>query len=138
MNCQLCQKEFEAYREGKLTPDIRNQIESHLKTCYECNEIYRLQILADRVITEEKELHVNPFLATRVMARIENEEAAGARPAPQIFRPVLIAISMATAVFLGVTIGNISADRTGSKAIPVELALIDDVRLESLEMLSNE
>ena len=121
-----------------MAPGMKNQIKSHLGTCKECSEIYRLEILTDRVIDYEKKMQVNPFLSTRVMAQIEDEETAGARQTRQILRPALIALSMAAAVFLGVTMGNISAGRTNGKVIPVELALIDDAGLESLYLLSNE
>jgi len=138
MNCQLCREGLNAYREGNMAPGMKNQIKSHLETCKECSEIFRLEILTDRVIDYEKKMQVNPFLSTRVMAQIEDEETAGARQTRQILRPALIALSMAAAVFLGVTMGNISAGRTNGKVIPVELALIDDAGLESLDLLSNE
>ena len=121
-----------------MAPGMKNQIKSHLETCKECSEIFRLEILTDRVIDYEKKMQVNPFLSTRVMAQIKDEETAGARQTRQILRPALIALSMAAAVFLGVTMGNISADRTNGNVIPVELALIDDAGLESLDLLSNE
>ena len=138
MNCQLCREGLNAYREGNMAPGMKNQIKSHLETCKECSEIFRLEILTDRVIDYEKKMQVNPFLSTRVMAQIKDEETAGARQTRQILRPALIALSMAAAVFLGVTMGNVSAGRTNGKVIPVELALIDDAGLESLDLLSNE
>ena len=36
MNCQLCQKELDAYRDGKLPRDMMTQVESHLKACEAC------------------------------------------------------------------------------------------------------
>ena len=36
MNCQLCQKELDAYHGGRLSGDMRTQVEAHLKLCAEC------------------------------------------------------------------------------------------------------
>ena len=74
MNCQLCQKLLDAYRDGKLSNDMRTQVEAHLKLCAECAESYRIQLLADRVINQEKEIHPDNYLTARIMARIENPE----------------------------------------------------------------
>ena len=41
-----------------------------------CRRCYKLQILADKVMNQEKELQPDPFLATRVMARIDNLEGS--------------------------------------------------------------
>jgi predicted anti-sigma-YlaC factor YlaD len=141
MNCQLCQKNLDAYHEGRLSPDIRNQVESHLKTCDSCRQIYNAFVLADMVIDMEKKTDADPFLATRVMAVIENLETAGHENEPGFFRvlkPALIAASMAAAVFLGVLAGNLSRPAGNMAEIPVELALINDAVLESIDFLSIE
>ena len=64
MNCQLCQKESDAYREGRLPGDMKTQVEAHLRICIKCSESYQLQTLADKVINHEKELLSDPFLVT--------------------------------------------------------------------------
>lgn len=138
MNCELCKQEFDSYIDGKLSDDLKNQIDAHLLICSDCKEFYRFQILAGRVIAAEKELEVNPFLATRVMAEIEKRESRSVRSVPNVLRPVLITISMAAAVFLGVIMGSIPQNNKFRKTIPVELALIDDTRIESIDLLSNE
>jgi predicted anti-sigma-YlaC factor YlaD len=141
MNCQLCQKESEAYLGGGLPSVTRTQVEDHLGECKDCAEYYNLQALAESVINSEKELLPNPFLQTRIMARIEELEISTNRVIPvyvRALRPAIIAISMAAAVFFGVTMGNISKPAAGTDEIPVELALIDDSRIESVDVLSNE
>lgn len=141
MNCQLCQEIMDAYREGKLPRDITTQVESHLKACERCAGIYRLQILADKVMDQEKELQPDPFLATRVMACIDNLENSGYKPATvfiRMLKPVLATASIAAAIFFGIMLGNLSRPATSREAIPVELALIDDAAIESVNILSNE
>ena len=110
MNCQLCQKELDAYREGRLSDDMRTQVEAHLKQCAECAESYRIESLADSVINQEKVINPDNYLTSRIMTRIENPEETGYRtisPFRRILKPALIMTSMAAAIFVGVLIGNI-------------------------------
>ena len=141
MNCQLCQKELDAYRGGRLPDDMRTQVEAHLKLCAECAESYRIESLADSVINQEKEISPDNYLTSRIMARIENPEETGYRtisPLIRIVKPALIMTSMAAAIFAGVLIGNIYKPSVRDISRPVELALIDDVAIESVDILSNQ
>jgi len=141
MNCQLCQKELDAYREGRSPADTRTQVETHLRECKKCADSYYLQTLAERVINKEKELLPNPFLQTRIMAQIENLKTFHNRTTPAYMRalkPVIIATSLAAAIFFGVIMGNIYKPSGSAQAIPVELAMINDATIESVDLLSNE
>lgn len=141
MNCKSCQKELDAYREGSLAPGMQSMIRAHLEECRECAGIYKLELLAGRVIDQEKAMESNPFLATRIIAQIDNLEKAGIKSSPVfsgILKYALLMISVAAALFLGVLIGNIHTPSAGTDEIPVELALMDDAGIESLDMLANE
>jgi len=142
MKCQLCQKELEAYHEGLLPEGTKAQVELHLSNCKECSEILQMLILADKVMSEEKSVQSNPFLSTRIMAGIEALEQAQASvqgiPAYQrLLKPVLISISVAAAIFIGVFAGNIYSPHQTLKAVPVEMAYMNDAALESVSMFSN-
>lgn len=120
---------------------MMTQAESHLETCDSCKRIYNIQLLANRVMNSEKGTVVNPFLATRVMTGIETLENAGYEKESfnvRILRSALITISLAAAVFFGIVLGNLSRPDVNSNKIPVELALINDAFLESVNILSNE
>ena len=141
MNCQSCQNELDAYREGKLPRDMITQVESHLNACKTCAWIYRLQILAERVMDREKEIEPDPFLSTRIMARIEYPEESGYKTSTllkRVLKPVLGTASIAAAILLGIMLGNLSHPAETSEAIPIELALIDDAAIESINLLSTE
>ena len=141
MNCQLCQTLSDEFREGKLPDDTKTQVEDHLATCKECAESYKMQVLADRVINQEKELLSNPFLITRIMEQIENPETLHHQTVPvyrRVWRSAFITASVAAAIFLGVLIGNINKPVVAKYHIPLELVLIDDATIESLNILSNE
>lgn len=141
MNCQLCQKELDAYREGTLPEGIRIQVENHLGDCKECAESFRLLSLSDKVMNEEKRLLSNPFLVTRIMAGIEGLEQIHERdhriPAYQkVFKPVLISVSIAAAIFIGVLAGSAYLPEQSSDRIPVEMTYMNDAALESVELFS--
>jgi predicted anti-sigma-YlaC factor YlaD len=141
MNCQSCHKEFDAYREGKLSDDMRVKVEEHLLSCAECKELYALQLLVEKVVSIEKALAPEPYLLTRIMAQIENREEGVSKimsPFKRVLRPVLIMTAMAAAIFAGVLVGNIYKPSNKVISMPVELALMDDVAIESVNILSNE
>jgi predicted anti-sigma-YlaC factor YlaD len=141
MNCQLCQKELDAYREGKLHDDMRTQVEAHLRQCAECAESYKIQSLADSIMNWEKAISPDNYLTSRIMVRIENPDEAGhstISPFIRILKPALIMTSLAAAIFAGVLIGNIYKPSPRETSRPVELALIDDIAIESVVVLSNQ
>jgi anti-sigma factor RsiW len=141
MNCQLCQEESDKYFEGKLSDDFRIQVESHLEQCTECAESYRIQSIADSIINEEKAISPAVNLTARIMDRIESMENTGrkiSKPFMRVLQPALIITSMAAAIFIGVLIGNIYKPSGTIISRPVELSLIDDAAIESVDILSNE
>ena len=92
-------------------------------------------MLAEKLISEEKLLKVNPFLSTRVMQEIENQEVLTQKWIPGILKPALVVLSVAGAIFLGVLMGSIPAVNRGIRPVPLELRLINDARLDSVDML---
>ena len=141
MNCQSCQRESDNYREGKLSGDLRIEVDTHLHLCAECSEIYRIESIADRIINNEKTVSQTINLTARIMDRIENIEDTGNKfslPYRRVLQPVLIITSLAAAIFTGVLIGNIYKPSITGNSRPVELALIDDATIESVYILSNE
>lgn len=129
-----------AYHGGKLPPDMRTQVESHLASCNECRSIYAADIVVSRVIDLEKEQGSNPYLASRIMSAIEAQnESTGIIPTRgRILKPVFLTLSLAATVFLGIVIGNIPGSGTMANDLPLELTLIDDASIESIDFLLNE
>lgn len=140
MNCKTCQDHLDSYLSRNLPPEISSEVESHLGKCESCAAAYRLMLLAGMVIENEKEKVSNPFLKTRIMAAIENIETAP-QAAPEfsrVLRPVYITAALAAALLYGIVAGNILHPSGKRSAIPVELAMINDAAIESVELLSNE
>ena len=141
MNCQLCQNEFDAYREGKMPDGTRIQVEKHLKSCSVCTESFHLLVLANKVMDAESKVQSNPFLVTRIMSGIEEmEQKSGSYdPIPafqRVLRPILISVSLAAAIFTGVVVGSLYLSTESVQRIPVELSYMNDAALESVNLLS--
>jgi len=141
MNCQLCQKELDAYRKGTLPEGIRVQVETHLGECKACAESFQLVSLANKVMDAEKEIESNPFLVTRIIAGIEeleqNRESYQRVPAYwSILKPALISVSIAAAIFIGVLVGNIYLPTQSINKLPVEMTYMNDAALESVDLFS--
>lgn len=131
---------MEGYRGGTLPEDIMTQVKSHLEVCSSCADLYRMMVITDRVIIGEIDTEADPFLATRVMAHIasRDEKSAQASLFSRVLRPAVITLSMAAALFTGITLGSLSQPLAGDNLIPEELALSDDSALESIEYLIND
>jgi predicted anti-sigma-YlaC factor YlaD len=141
MNCQSCQKESDKYREGKLSDDLRIQVESHLKLCSDCAESFRIQAMADNIINNERAIEPENDLTARIMERIERLEVNDYKITNSfmiVLQPALIITSIAATIFIGVLIGNIYKPAGTVISRPVELSLIDDATIESIDILSNE
>ena len=141
MNCQLCQKELDAYQEGILPQGIRIQVESHLRECKVCAESFQFMGIANKVMEDEKSMQSNPFLVTRIMANIEELEHTreSLRHIPffhRLLKPVLIAVSVAAAIFLGIMEGNFNTPTQPANKLPVEMTYMNDVAIESVDLLS--
>lgn len=143
MNCNLCKQELDAYREGRLPEGMRTQVETHLALCSDCSAIYQMEILSNRVMDTEKQVQSNPFLATRVMTGIEameqRSESYERIPAYQkALKPVLVSLSIAAAILVGIFAGSIYQPAKQAPGIPVEMAYINDAALESVDYLATK
>jgi anti-sigma factor RsiW len=143
MNCKFCKQKLVEYIEGKLPVDVKVQIEQHLLDCNECAEELKIISIAEKTIDNEKAIESNPFLITRVMAGIEEIELRKIEkqsvPAFQkVLQPILITVSLAAALFIGIIAGNLYHTKQTVSDVPTELAYMDDASLESINLLANE
>lgn len=141
MNCQSCQRESDYYLKGSMPYEERMQVEEHLRTCSECNKEYRMLILADRVINQEKEELSNPFLTTRIMAMIDNSDILPDEKKSYYHRalkPAILALTFTTSVLTGILIGNIYEPVGNRDKIPYELTIVNDASIESVDLFLEE
>ena len=143
MNCQQCLQNVDAYIEKRLPENKIAEVKKHLEVCSACSELVFFGEIAEKVITEEKALNVNPYLAVRVMTQINISKLSekGYKSIGSftgILRPFLVAASITVAVFLGIIGGNNYQPKSSSNDIPEEMVYINDANLESLDLLINE
>lgn len=81
----------------------------------------------DEFIRRAKETVPNPYLSTRVMAKIEGLEKVERRKSP-LWQALALAASMAAVAFLGVSIGNSYVESGTSERI----LNINDRQIENL------
>lgn len=136
MDCNNCRDMIDDYLEGKLAEAQQSAFESHLQSCSECAELLRVQRLSDSVIKYEKSLSPGFFLTEKIMAGIE-KPGESETVFTRILRPALLTLSVAAAIFAGVMIGSIYKTSPGYQ-VPVELTLMNDIQIESLDILASE
>ncbi|MFN8255631.1 MAG: zf-HC2 domain-containing protein [Bacteroidales bacterium] len=139
MNCESCKSELEAYREGRLQEGMTLQVKAHLESCVECYTFFKFETLVEKIINEEKGLHPNPFIGTRVVEQLETMEKKINYPVyPKVLKPVFITASIFIAVFVGIIAGNLYQTPSANSQIPYEIRYIDDTSIESVELLAND
>ncbi|HLN20889.1 MAG TPA: zf-HC2 domain-containing protein [Bacteroidales bacterium] len=137
MECRQCREKIDDYIEGRLEADERLSFREHLDSCSKCREHFNIHLLADRIIAEEKNSEPGFYLTDRIMTGIENAKEQPSSPVIRILRPVAVTISVAAAIFAGVVIGSING-KSNKKTVPMELSLMNDRNIESLDVLSAE
>ncbi|MBN2482099.1 MAG: zf-HC2 domain-containing protein [Bacteroidales bacterium] len=143
MNCKTCKENLDAYLNGSLPEDMIQVMKAHLNGCADCRTYYSTFLLAEKVMHEERQLEPNPFLATRVMAKIEALEEVPAvaqkgNVFSRVWQPFLVTVSVTAAIFIGVMAGSLYNTGQAYGQIPEELVYLDDAAMESLPVLMNE
>ena len=141
MNCTDYQDKFDRYVEGRLTDNLRQEIDDHIENCFECRELLALTELSELVFREEKKIESNPFLSSKIMAQLEDKQRARSESeilSIRVLRPILVAASIILAVILGISVGNMSSSVYLSHQLPDELIYINDAEIESLSLFITE
>ena len=103
MNCKNIENKLIFYIEDKLSDSENLQIRQHLEKCSECSkkaEFIRLSLASIGCQESEK---VNPFIATRILSKIETDKKLSVK---KVLQPVFIAIL----VLFTILLGNFSAN----------------------------
>lgn len=143
MNCKHCQENAKNHQQQLISVDVKNQIKAHLDKCEACQKFYAAFNLTESFVAKENQLRVNPFMATRVMAKIEQlqqatkEQGFGTARVSKL-QPFLVAVSIVFAVFLGVSAGSFYKIEKPANKLPVELSYLDDAAMESLSIFIND
>jgi len=139
MECRLIQSKAEWYLQGNLNPEEIAGFQHHLENCRTCAQFYSLYVIHEKHITVEKATGSSPFLSSRVMAAIEQQDCHGYHLERSLLfkaKPILVAASLLVAVFLGVMAGSLAGSPI--QAAEAELFYLDDASLELVQYLNEE
>lgn len=139
MNCQLYEKEFEAYLHNRLPLEQKLLLEKHLEECTSCSESLFLERLAGSFILEEKMELPDPSLAEQVMLRVMDKKPETGQKMIQatFLRNIVYATSVAAAIFAGIVAGNFYKP-VSEETIPAELSYMDDGQMEAVNLFLDE
>lgn len=137
MDCRYCKDRMDDYMEGKLQKNDEAAFHAHLHTCHECLELYRLQELTEKIIMNERNIVPDYYLTGKIMSKIEGIEDEPDSLLVRILKPAFATISVAAAIMAGVLIGNLP-EETADYSVPVELILMNDADMESVNVLAAE
>jgi anti-sigma factor RsiW len=137
MNCKKCIGIMKAHPGGQIPSDATETFRAHLESCPECTSLFEAIQKAYKAMDEEKMAEFNPFIATRIMAQIEELDTNNTKvKVPvwmQVLRPVLVAASLLLAVWLGTEVGSAYKSDKIVQSDMQELASLNDVVIESLD-----
>lgn len=105
MNCKTISSAAWEYLEGSLSPSEKDAFEDHLSLCTNCRQLISELSKIESVINESKKTTIDPYLATRIIGRIETE--LHQRELPRYFRPILFLrpVMIVVAVLIGTAAG---------------------------------
>jgi predicted anti-sigma-YlaC factor YlaD len=140
MNCSICEIYLADYLDGILPPDLIHEVQNHLEDCVNCKLLYDALLSTNQLIAEEKGVIPSSGLTDRVMVLVQqrNRIVAAETNQPGIFQPLLIAASITIAVLAGIRVGNLYYTTRPAKQVPVELSLMDDFSMESVDMITRD
>ena len=141
MDCLTCQQKMEEFYSGILPGELKKGIRIHLDKCEECKLAYATSALTEKIVAEERKTAVNPFLATRVMAEIEQLGKTEAEYSvwavfKRSFQPALAIATVVTALFFGIVIGNNFSSNYSKSTVPAEAIFMNDAAIESIGLLT--
>lgn len=138
MDCLNCEKHMNYFLEGKLSPDQTAAVEQHMNSCPSCLELHNTLLFVEQLIQKDRRVVPSSGLTDRVMNSIlaENKIIRLETRIQQILQPLLIAASITLAILGGISIGNSYNGNKSAQNVPIELALMDDLSIESFDMIT--
>ena len=136
MKCNIPDNDLFLYADGSLPAERRISVESHINECRECGEFLSFLGKTLEVVNKDKEIRENPFLFTRIMAKLEEEKR------PYWLHSIKNIPSFAfSIVLIGVILGGINLGRLYSgnlsgygNELQEEITYLDDIKQEQIEI----
>jgi hypothetical protein len=135
MNCKSTEKKLIFFIENALPPEDAVLVATHLEHCPDCRA--KLEFLKE-ILSQanmEKTVEVNPFLFTRIKARLEQTEK---HEPGRILKPLAIAAALVMGVFFGILLGQLTMTPKATNSEQEVAYLFQDHQMESMESLLME
>ncbi len=135
MDCKSTEKKLIFFIENALNPEDAVVVAAHLEQCPDCRS--KMEFLKETLsrVNMEKTVEVNPFLFTRIQARLEQTEKHETR---RILKPLAIAAALVMGVFFGILLGQLTMTPNATNFEHEVAYLFQDHQMESMESLLME
>lgn len=80
MDCQKTMENFPDYRNDRLEPEVRADMEAHLRECIACHSQFEAFSVVDAELNRWREIEPSPWLEQKVMARLDTDQGVRRRP----------------------------------------------------------
>jgi len=131
MKCKHIKYRLSAFMDGRVGPDEAAEIEGHLRICPDCGAEWREMRQVTDLLGLLPDAAPEPFFATRLTARLQQEPSAGRHP---WMRKILVPLYMVSALAVGFFIGSFSGSLfNGTQTDSTENALAQSFYLESFD-----
>jgi anti-sigma factor RsiW len=134
MKCKSIHIKLIRYLDGEIKGDLQHEIEAHLKTCSHCSELLvRLKKALD-IIDEEKKIQYDPYMLTRIMARLEDQKEIVIRNRLQVaFQAIAFTVLIAAGIYSGIILGKDFSNRNAiSGDYQNEVYFLDELQHENM------
>ncbi len=144
MDCEEYKDLFDLYISQTISDNDKTMFEAHIKNCLNCrNALLRLYAF-DQFVKSEQQLAIDPYLASRIMACIENLEKkqniATQWKYGKLLKPVILTLGIFTAIIIGNYIGKIYQLNQNSTMVSTndDIYITDDFDMEAIYYLIND
>jgi anti-sigma factor RsiW len=135
MNCNIPDNDLYLFADGSLSDERRLKVESHLTECKECREYLSFIEKSIMVIEKDKEISQNPFLFTRIMAKLEASNKSHWSHAKKTVPSFVFSLFLAGVIIGGINLGRLYSTNTSyyNNDLQEEISYLDDIKQESIE-----
>jgi predicted anti-sigma-YlaC factor YlaD len=108
MDCKKTESQLLDYFYKELPSEASASVQSHLESCDHCRVLFDKMSGVLSSASLSAEIKPNDFMATRVIAKLENEKSSSSRVrvVQYFLRPVMVVSLVVLGIFTGIEISN--------------------------------
>lgn len=136
MECKKCKENLIFFYESSLKKSVMDNIRQHIENCTDCKKAYKQIARSFEVINKEKQIVLNPFIATRIIQEIENESnirnVGIIRKLQLAFYTLMVVFALSIGILLGNSYQLIESN--GLATNQIDELFINDFEQENIEL----